>query len=81
MRYALSGVGMAKVFVFCTAFVPEELLHAWLQHVRTFDANNPGCHFEMGMDGPDVPYKEMVEMLRVNPELKFQHFFKRKTPS
>lgn len=58
--------------------VPDELANAWLQHLRDFDAAHPGCHFEVMMQsGRDVPVHEMVETLRVNPELTIQQVFER----
>ncbi len=36
--------------VFIRATIPPELQQKWLQHVRDFDAANPGCHFEVMVD-------------------------------
>ena len=64
--------------LFIVAHVPPELERALLQHVRTFDTQHPGCHFEIGIDGPDQSISEMVEMLRVAPALTFTKMFQRK---
>lgn len=70
---------MTTTKIFTVAHVPPELHQAWLQHLRDFDVAHPGCHFEVAIDGPpDVSLAEMVEVLRVNPGLTFQHIFERK---
>jgi hypothetical protein len=67
---------MAKIFV--RAEVPEPLVQRWLQHMRDFDSAHHGCHFEVAMDAPpDESLIEMVEKLRVNPELTFTQIFER----
>jgi hypothetical protein len=68
---------VTSVKIFTVAHVPPDLENAWLQHLRDFDTAHPGCHFEVGVDGPDLPLTEMVELLRVNPEMKFTHIFER----
>lgn len=70
---------MATIKLFTVASVPEDLGNAWLQHLRDFDTAHSGCHFEVMVEGPDRPLPEIVEMLTVNPALKFHNFFKRKT--
>jgi hypothetical protein len=42
-----------NVKIFTCAHVPPSLEQKWLQHLRDFDAANPGCHFEVGVDGPE----------------------------
>ena len=64
--------------VFLRATVPPELLNKWFQHVRDFDISNPGCHFEVFTDGPEMPIEEMTKMMQVNPDLKYLHIFQRK---
>ena len=66
-----------KLTVFTRAHVPGELGAAWLQHLRDFDTAHPGCHFEVMVDGMNTPMAEMVEMLRVTPELSFSLMFNR----
>jgi hypothetical protein len=66
------------VKVFTIAHVPEELRQAWLQHLRDFDTAHPGCHFEVGVEAPDLTLAEMIEELRVMPELTFREIFMRK---
>jgi hypothetical protein len=59
--------------------IPDELANAWLQHLRDFDIAHPGCHFEVMMQsGRTVPVREMVESLRVEPELTIEQVFERK---
>lgn len=63
--------------VFTVAHVPEELQQAWLQHLRDFDVAHPGCHFEVGIDGPDEPMNEMIMRMQVEPNLSFTQVFER----
>ena len=52
------------------ADVPDELAREWLQHLRNFDTAHPGCHFDVIMETErPVPMAEMVETVRVEPEL------------
>lgn len=64
--------------LFIVAHVPPGLERALLQHVRNFDTAHPGCHFEIGIDGPQQSLSEMAEMLRVDPALTFTQIFQRK---
>lgn len=58
--------------------IPHALEHAWLQHLRDFDAAHPDCHFEaMIQTGRTVPVRDMVEMLKVDPELTIEQVFQR----
>jgi hypothetical protein len=66
-----------SVKIFTVAHVPEELQQAWLQHLRDFDTAHPGCHFEVGLDGPDTPLADMVRLLQVEPGLTFTQIFER----
>lgn len=65
--------------IFTVAHVPDALANAWLQHLRDFDTANPGCHFEVIAEGagPKMTMKEMVEALRVEPELTVTEMFER----
>ena len=45
------------------AIVPDELGHAWLQHLRDFDAKHPGCHFRVVAE-TDLTTLEVVEALQ-----------------
>jgi hypothetical protein len=65
------------VKVFTVAHVADDLQQAWLQHLRDFDIAHPGCHFEVMVDSPNASIAEMVEMLRVEPELAFTQIFER----
>lgn len=65
------------VKIFTVAHVPADLSKAWLQHLRDFDAAHPGCHFEVGIDGPETSITEMVERLQVEPKLSFTKIFER----
>lgn len=64
--------------LFIIAYLPAGLEKAFLQYVRTFDGAFPGCHFEIACDAPDKTLAEAVEMLRLNPELRFVDIFERK---
>ena len=55
------------------ADVSVELLQPFLQHIRDFDIKHPGCHFEIVGDMQGVSVAEMLEKLRVNPNLKIVH--------
>lgn len=67
-----------SVKIFTIAHAPPELHQEWLQHLRDFDTAHPGCHFEVAIDAPpDMTVQEMVEVLRINPEMTFQRIFKR----
>ena len=62
-----------------TSHVPVELRQAWLQHLRDFDTAHPGCHFEVLIDTPStVTVGEMIETLRVEPELSVVEIIERK---
>jgi hypothetical protein len=63
--------------IFTCTHVPDALAQKWLQHLRDFDTANPGCHFEVGIDGPDATTAEMVRMLHVEPGLTFTKIFQR----
>lgn len=55
------------------ADVPDELAHAWLQHLRDFDTAHPGCHFEVLADASDASsVADMVEAIKVAPDLAFK---------
>ena len=66
---------LAKVFII--AHVSSELEQPFLQHLRDFDVAHPGCHFEVGVDAPDVTIGQMIERLRVEPGLTFTTIFER----
>lgn len=66
--------------VFIIADVPDALGNAWLQHVREFDQAHPGCHFQVLADAPDLSTEQMVEALRVDPELTFTEIIRRIRP-
>jgi len=63
--------------IYTIAHLTPELRHAWLQHLRDFDTAHPGCHFEVAADTPDKSIAEIVEMLRVDPELTLTQIFER----
>jgi hypothetical protein len=65
------------VKIFTCAHVPESLQQKWLQHLRDFDGAHPGCHFEVGIDGPDEPMADMLKMLQVEPGLTFTKIYDR----
>jgi len=63
--------------VYTIAEVPDQLVQKWLQHLRDFDSQNPGCHFNVAADAPNLSVTEMMELIKVNPELTFQKLFER----
>ena len=66
MRYVVQGT------------IPDELANKFLQHIRDFDSKHPGCHFSIMMQsGREVPIAEMIESLRVEPELTVFQVFER----
>jgi hypothetical protein len=66
---------MAKIFT--VAHVPDGLQQQWLQHLRDFDTAHPGCHFEVGVDGPEASVSQMIRLLQVEPGLTFTKIFER----
>ena len=64
--------------IFTVADVRNELVNDWLQHLRDFDAAHPGCHFEVLAEAPEMSLMQMIEVLRVNPDLPITEVFKRK---
>jgi hypothetical protein len=75
----LEGTVMAdpKIKICTVAHVAPALQQEWLQHLRDFDAAHPGCHFEVGIDAPTESLGEMVERMRIEPELTFLEIFQR----
>jgi hypothetical protein len=45
------------------AELPDELAQAWLQHIRDFDAANPGCHFQITAFSAEIRTDEMARIL------------------
>jgi hypothetical protein len=68
---------VAPMKIFTISHVPDELANAWLQHLRNFDFDHPGCHFEVGIDAPDMPMSKVIEALKVNPALTIQDVIER----
>jgi hypothetical protein len=62
---------------FIIAYVPTGLEKAFVQHIRDFDVAHPGCHFEIGLEAPNVSLAEAVEILRLDPGLAFSDVFER----
>jgi hypothetical protein len=69
---------MNKTKVFTTAHLPPDLAQAWLQHLRDFDVAHPGCHFEVGIEPPDVSLAEALRLLAVDPALNFTAIYERR---
>jgi len=67
-----------RVKICAIATVPPALVQPWLQHLRDFDVMHPGCHFDVLADAPELSLREMVEALRVEPELPLFEVFARK---
>jgi hypothetical protein len=67
----------AKVFII--GHVTPDLERAFLQYVRDFDTNHPGCHFQIAVHGPSMTIEEMMEAVRIDPPLTFTKVFERHT--
>jgi hypothetical protein len=61
-----------RVKSFVIAELPAELVSAFLQHIRVFDAEHPDCHIEFAADLPKVSVAEAVKMISINPRLSFE---------
>jgi len=68
-----------KTKIFTVAEVPPGLEHAWLQHLRDFDAAHPDCHFVVCADVQSATMADMLEMLKVEPKLTFTELFMRQS--
>ena len=67
---------MSKIFTI--ADVPPELHQQWLQHLRDFDAAHPSCRFQVMADLPAKTFAEIVDTMRLNPNLTFAAILDRK---
>ncbi|MET3995057.1 hypothetical protein ABID65_006723 [Bradyrhizobium sp. S3.9.2] len=65
--------------IFTIADVPDDLAHAWLQHLRDFDTANPGCHFQVMADAPTMTLIDIIETIQVHPDLELQAILERKS--
>jgi hypothetical protein len=68
---------MTTTKAFIIAHVPPELEKEFVQYVRDFDIAHPGCHFEIGLEAPNVSLAEAIDILRVEPALTFTKVFER----
>jgi hypothetical protein len=64
--------------IFTRATVPDHLTQKWLQHLRDFDTANPGCHFEVWVDTPNISMNDVIKLVQVEPGLDFTKIFERK---
>lgn len=60
------------------AHIPDDLAHAWLQHMRDFDTAHPGCHFQVLCDAPSFELGQMIEVLNISPSMDVLEIFRRK---
>jgi hypothetical protein len=65
--------------IWAIAQVPPALARAWLQHMRDFDVAHPGCHFQIMADAPHLSMQEIVEMLKISPDLTVKQIVERRT--
>lgn len=65
-----------KMKVFTVAHLPHELAQAWLQHLRDFDTQHPGCHFEVMADAPNLTLAEMTKLVQIDPALSFEQIIR-----
>jgi hypothetical protein len=63
--------------IFTRAHVPDHLQQKWLQHLRDFDTANPGCHFEVWVDTPNLSMSDVIKLVQVEPGLDFTKIFER----
>jgi hypothetical protein len=63
--------------IFTIAHVPDSLAQAWLQHMRNFDDQHEGCHFEIAADAPNLTIAEITEIIKINPQLTVEQIFRR----
>lgn len=66
----------SRVEIFIHAEMPDELAQAWLQHLRDFDTAHPGCQFKLLASAPGMSMAQMLEALKVNPELPFSELLR-----
>jgi hypothetical protein len=66
--------------IFTIASIPDHLGNAWLQHLRDFDTKHPDCHFDVMADAPKKSLNEMLQMMKVNPNLTFQQIIETSEP-
>jgi len=68
---------MSKVRV--TAKLPARLHQEFLQHIRNFDIAHPGCHFEVGIDPPQMTLAKALELQEKieRGQLKFSAIMKK----
>lgn len=65
------------VKIYTIANVPDELVQAWVQHLRNFDIAHPGCHFRVVSRSDDGTVAEMMELLdKVWPPLPVRHIIR-----
>jgi len=57
----------SKVKIFTIAEVPQDLMQSWLQHLRDFDTQYPGCHFRVAANAPDATMADMIQALQIEP--------------
>ena len=69
---------MTTIKVFTISHLPKHLAQEWLQHLRKFDTLHPGCHFEVGMDAPEVSIAEAIAACRIDPALTVTAIYSRK---
>jgi hypothetical protein len=63
--------------VFIIGHVSPDLEHTFMQYVRDFDTNHPGCHFQIAMDGPSMTIEQMMDVVKIDPPLTFRQIFER----
>lgn len=70
------------VKVYTIAHVPEDLAQAWVQHLRNFDTQHPGCHFQVVADfgAAEAGMSKLLDTLKVEPEIPFRAFYRRRKP-
>jgi hypothetical protein len=68
---------MSKVKIFVLGQLPQQLMQQWLQHLRDFDVEHPGCHFQIMADAEDASMQEMAKALDVHPGFAIRGIIKK----
>jgi hypothetical protein len=63
--------------IFVRAAMPDDQRERWVQHLLAFDRENPGCRFEVFVEGPEEPMADIIKRLTVEPGLTFTDVFRR----
>jgi hypothetical protein len=60
------------------AILPDEMVQAWLQHLRDFDTAHPGSHFEVTAESEGKTVGDLMRSVDIHPPLEWQFTARRK---